>query len=288
MGLDYPAAHSMDTIWYAVDRDGHIAVFDSGEDGAVPQVAAPDEEEEETTLDRFAGLVPWSLAEFQRALGSPDGAEPHPAFEGKLPEKPRNKDDWQSPWTLMFLESAEPLRQEIARKSAREMPATEGVAVLVKNLSRPLADRLHQAGACLGCFGPYKYHELPALLGLFSYDHTDRHVFEYSTCAPYERVRLPIRLLRADQLPPDVREQVEGMRFASLCFAEAELIQPIDHADCESWGSAYLDLDGKILRAVPGREAEFRREFHASNVGPDYRIEPPDGGPGPLAFRRDP
>lgn len=33
---DFPAAHSMDTTWFAVDRDGHVAVFDSGEAGAVP------------------------------------------------------------------------------------------------------------------------------------------------------------------------------------------------------------------------------------------------------------
>ena len=27
---DFPAAHSMDTTWFAVDRDGHVACFDSG------------------------------------------------------------------------------------------------------------------------------------------------------------------------------------------------------------------------------------------------------------------
>jgi hypothetical protein len=34
--VDFPAGHSMDTDWFAVDKDGNIAVFDSGEDGAVP------------------------------------------------------------------------------------------------------------------------------------------------------------------------------------------------------------------------------------------------------------
>jgi hypothetical protein len=38
-GSDYPAAHSMDTSWFAVDAAGHVAVFDSGEDGAVPLAA---------------------------------------------------------------------------------------------------------------------------------------------------------------------------------------------------------------------------------------------------------
>jgi hypothetical protein len=33
---DYPAAHSMDTIWYAVDEAGHLAAFITGENGSVP------------------------------------------------------------------------------------------------------------------------------------------------------------------------------------------------------------------------------------------------------------
>src|SRR5262245_16214620 len=35
--VDFPAAHSMDTTWFAVDQDGHIGMFDSGEPGAVPK-----------------------------------------------------------------------------------------------------------------------------------------------------------------------------------------------------------------------------------------------------------
>jgi hypothetical protein len=36
MTQDYPAAHSMDTCWFAVDSAGHVAYFDSGETGHVP------------------------------------------------------------------------------------------------------------------------------------------------------------------------------------------------------------------------------------------------------------
>jgi hypothetical protein len=36
---DYPAAHSMDTSWFAIDEAGRVAIFDSGEDGAVPLAA---------------------------------------------------------------------------------------------------------------------------------------------------------------------------------------------------------------------------------------------------------
>jgi hypothetical protein len=39
---DFPSAHSMDTRWYAVDQAGHIAMFDSGENGHVPESAESD------------------------------------------------------------------------------------------------------------------------------------------------------------------------------------------------------------------------------------------------------
>ena len=34
--IDFPAGHSMDTEWFAVDKNGNIGVFDSGPEGAVP------------------------------------------------------------------------------------------------------------------------------------------------------------------------------------------------------------------------------------------------------------
>ena len=36
---DYPAAHSMDSGWYAVDEDGQVALFETGEPGAMPGAA---------------------------------------------------------------------------------------------------------------------------------------------------------------------------------------------------------------------------------------------------------
>ena len=39
MDADFPAAHSMDTEWFAVDRDGQVALFLTGEDGSMPKRA---------------------------------------------------------------------------------------------------------------------------------------------------------------------------------------------------------------------------------------------------------
>jgi hypothetical protein len=38
---DYPAAHSMDSTWFAVDADGEVALFDTGEGGSVPAAGFP-------------------------------------------------------------------------------------------------------------------------------------------------------------------------------------------------------------------------------------------------------
>jgi hypothetical protein len=40
---DFPAAHSMDTTWYAVDSAGHIGVFETGENGHMPRTASTDQ-----------------------------------------------------------------------------------------------------------------------------------------------------------------------------------------------------------------------------------------------------
>jgi hypothetical protein len=44
MDADFPAAHSMDTVWYAVDADGHVAYFHSGENGCVPVIAGTNDD----------------------------------------------------------------------------------------------------------------------------------------------------------------------------------------------------------------------------------------------------
>jgi hypothetical protein len=39
MDADFPAAHSMDSSWYAVDKDGNVALFHTGAGGAMPENA---------------------------------------------------------------------------------------------------------------------------------------------------------------------------------------------------------------------------------------------------------
>jgi hypothetical protein len=38
---DFPAAHSIDTTWFAIDADGCVGIFDTGEGGAMPNDLTP-------------------------------------------------------------------------------------------------------------------------------------------------------------------------------------------------------------------------------------------------------
>jgi hypothetical protein len=169
MQSDFPAAHSMDTDWFAVDKCGHVALFRSGESGAVPLEAAI-----------FLG---------------PDGGDDAlgKAIFGKTIAEQEEMDEW---------------------------PDTGSA-------------------------------------GLFNYEHeTDNWI-----SGPYQRQGAPDKPVRLEDLPPEVKQKLKDLRFVTLCFQETPKIQPVEHLTCESWEGAWLSLDGKNARPVPGREKEYREIY---------------------------
>ncbi|MEQ8819334.1 MAG: hypothetical protein RLY93_03760 [Sumerlaeia bacterium] len=157
---DYPAAHSMDTEWFAVDDDGFIAVFDTGEDGFAPEDAPNTEADGDIvhmltpppsgptppppapsrhgglmgTMKRFLGLEP-----VHSPYGDFEYREPQElglyhygyggmgvgiyAREERLPERP-----------LRLADAPEPARALLSRPGAR----LEGVRFSERTLIQPL------------------------------------------------------------------------------------------------------------------------------------------------------
>lgn len=60
LGWEVPAAHSTDTSWFAVDADGEVAVFETGEPGPVPAMAVRNDEAASELVEecRLAGRAP--------------------------------------------------------------------------------------------------------------------------------------------------------------------------------------------------------------------------------------
>lgn len=196
MDADYPAAHSMDTEWFAVDRCGHVALFQSGEAGAMPLSAS--------------------------VLTGPDGGDEELA---KRLFGQENADD------------------------EHEYPDTERI-------------------------------------GFFRFEHETENWIS----GPYLRLGTPSRPVRLEDLPAALREQISQFRFSSLCFGESQRIQPIEHAECISWEAAWLDVDKKRARPIPGQEDEYRQVYQelAGDTEEGITWEPPKGEQPPKAPPKTP
>src|SRR5262245_12324034 len=57
--INYPAAHSMDSTWWAVDGQGFIARVDTGEAGAMPAAAGESHDEEDVWAQLAAAGTPF-------------------------------------------------------------------------------------------------------------------------------------------------------------------------------------------------------------------------------------
>jgi hypothetical protein len=272
MDIDYPAAHSMDTQWYAVDRDGHVASFGSGEAGAVPleaqleNAAGPHQE--------MAAILPHCEIAYDLQGHLTPGEGDKGTHEGLTADGRNN--------FLVFLTSLTSLRPEIAEGRAVQVPAQGAIAVILRRATADLMERLHRNGDCLSCFWHFEDDDEwiePARLGLFSYS----HLCENWISGPYGRKRVPLQPVHIDQLPPAVRQLVTQMRFPHLCFGEVPHIQPVEHDICVSWESAFLSSDGTTIRRIPanmmvvGDDAyrEFIEELQEFIRERGYRVELP-------------
>ena len=270
MADDFPAAHSMDTTWFAVDRDGHVACFNSGEAGAVPLTAFAGDEAYEM-CERLAQLLPRGPVAYDltgRQVPGPEGAEVwHQAQEGGRGYP-----------VLLFLKTLDAVREALASGQAVQVPGGDRLAVTFQRLPPEVSRRIHEAGACLACYTLYGGSEEafdPASHGLFEYEHlTDNWI-----SGPYGCHARPVKPLHVDQLPPDVRDLVKQMRFDNLSFAQTTHLQPLEHTDCASWEAAWMDVTGKRVRPVPGREEDYADAVgeldHLADEG--VEIEPPPG-----------
>jgi hypothetical protein len=272
MEADYPAAHSMDTDFFAVDKDGRVATFWSGENGAVPESALHGGD---TSGARgwLAEVLPRCELLYVRGghclPGSPD--KHRPASGSRFVSQ-----------CLMFLDSLEPVQEEIAAGRVVVVPASRGAAVWIKKVPRGVFQNLHDSGTCRGCYGwfwgpPDEDGCDLSAFGVYHYHH-----LEGPAANPYGQHVSPAQAVHVDQLPPDLRALVSRLRV-DVSFAETPLLQPAEHWACTAYGTAYLDSTGKVIRPLKGREQLFReyedslRAWLELEEPGRYQVESPPG-----------
>jgi hypothetical protein len=269
-GDDFPAAHSMDTDWFAVDRDGHVAYFNSGEAGAVPLDACC--EDDTAMLDQLETAVPrtepiYELAPRSGACEEGSHHAPTAADGGPLALD-------GEPWPiLVFVTSLDAVAEDVGQGLAIPVASRGAAAVFFPDMPIATYRRLHESGACLSCFyNDPAYDDLPERLGLYHFKHPD----DLYVPEPYGRWGSPRRPLHIDQVPAALAEALTRVRFEGVCFGEAGRIQPVEHAPCVCWMvGGYLTVDGQALRPIPGEEDLFGELEEELAKKHGLRVEPP-------------
>jgi hypothetical protein len=271
--IDFPAAHSMDTTWFAVDAEGLVAIFETGEDGPAPEAALA----QEVGRYEVAEMLPARSALSDVVVD----------FEGVA----RLYDSFQSPLSfareraLVFVEALDALRDDLARGTATPIRSTKYFAALIEPFDDLTLTRLASTGKLVGAYG--FYHSIdprqlapkvstfarikqwflggsqsseqasapskepavydPAQCGVFCYDHWDYQ----EEVAPYFRVRIPAKPISIADLPEELRALAELARFDNVRFADDGVVQPIEHFPCASWGEVENFLTSDLKTRLP-------------------------------------
>lgn len=226
--VDYPAAHSMDTTWFAIDLDGNVAVFDTGESGCVPEAAYVED--------------PYELEERIRELPAngfkldPDGFR-----ETQWADHVDGDDLTAETEIFMFVSDLVPVKDLLDRLDATPLESTSAKCVRITGRDRAAFAELHARAACLGCYRDWSSAEDIATHGVYRYEHT----CENWIAGPYARATVPSRPLTLDQVPKAIRDA--AIAFDGR-FAETPKLQPAEHWSCSSWESGWLSSDGKTAR----------------------------------------
>ena len=259
---DYPAAHSMDTLWFGVDDDGHVAVFDTGEAGAVPGGLDPPEDPVDTSeaLARKLPARPYRCDRHgtelaMRSMAIPEGEGLSAAGFGS---------------GLFYLRAAPPVVQDaIDRGDLIAVPATDGVAVAPTG--ELAAELLAAIDTVLVAVDPY-----------YDPDHADddpvrqlsaRGFYVYGMpfdnwiCGPFTRETVPDTPLTVDEIPKRVRDTMTLHPLPGR-LADLVLYHPAEHGPFETWEAAWLATDLKTVRPVPGEEDRYTEAY--GDQDPDY------------------
>lgn len=243
---DFPAAHSMDTAWFAVDREGNVAVFDTGEAGAVPTEAYVGEDAYELQDALREKLPVTGLIYDVDARARFSGAQHLGSLYQPTPE-------WR-PDLLMFLTDPDAAKPLLEGASFTEVKATQGTGLRFTNLAVPAFKALHERGLCLACTleGGERDENLAAA-GLFSY----QHAAENWSAGHYALLARPEKPVKLADLPPEVA--AAAIVFDGS-FAQTPQLHPAELWQCEAWGPSWVASDGKTVRPFPGREADYKAE----------------------------
>lgn len=292
---DYPAAHSMDTTWFAVDQDGHVGIFESGENGAVPKQFEMSQDSGYEAVNLLWKLVKVGVLEFDWEIIKSNTEEPHVkplpnkqsaiqinkfvANYAPLPQRLLSLLSFGLYHPLLRTKTIPipfPLQHsgthidlvveinswqalldlQLSAKFHRLQTLDQSVVVLFDELKQADYDKLHQNAVCQFC-SEVRYHQrFHAAIGCHCYDGD----YEW-----YKQVGIPQEPVQLSELQSNLPEEVSLLHLPYK-FAELTDYQPIETMECVTWGDMpYYFAPGLTskghIKSVPGKQTEYRRWY---------------------------
>jgi hypothetical protein len=239
---DFPAAHSMDTTWWAMDDEGHIARLETGENGARPRgVEGPYLNLLRILAQQdFAGLTFY----VDDLMEAPDGKLLTRRWQTRwndLSPPAGNEFTASTPAFLIWLADERALQQfQKTAPSAIRLPTGEKIVVWAEILQLQVEEMLRSGAALRACAHDYEIDI--ERFGFFAYDEMG---YWGAYCLPLERGATPPSLVQIDALPAVVGDQFELVPIAAN-FRHSPLLQPFEHGPAECWGEHWTSTTGRV------------------------------------------
>jgi hypothetical protein len=264
---DFPAAHSMDTTWFAIDADGCVGIFNSSEGGAVPRNLPRLSEIEAIPIECSSELFDVLLKNQQGLFLYNSSVRIEPVLEQRSIEletewkllsvdalvegirfheqyalqKHNYERDWNMINNMVLQLSNEQVIENL--KSQAEIIirfADEKILIYVDKCNLEWLKKAIESEIVLAGAGDMYLEDNLSWLGWYEYDCGEQYA------APYQR-SYPIKdpLLFSD-LPPEIVNHIRVTRLQNIRFSETDKIQPIEHIPCYTWGNheGWIDPNG--------------------------------------------
>lgn len=232
---DFPAAHSMDTDWFAVDADGNLGMFNSSEGGAVPKFSG--EFFHATRIDDiedFCKLLPRDEKGIVHLRTEATSIIKH-IILGTIPKFIYDDDSYEM---LMIVSSEEAIDKLKTSDNFILRFAGEPITIYVNQISNEIINSMFSSGEILGAT-EFELFMYPQCLGLFFYDNCGQ------VPIPYEREGVPEKPLKIEDLPEKLQQALSKSNFEKIRFTETEIIQPIEYTPCNTWDDNGFWIDSQ-------------------------------------------
>lgn len=235
MNGDWPAAHSMDTEWYAIDKCGHVGKFFTGEAGALPKTG------DDKGCDKLLGgslcledASRFSLGQLAAlAVGALGKPLPSHAMSDEVKER----------LVLLFLRPDEAARITLfAGKlmgkdvfSKRVEYKKEPVYATVGEFTPEMFDEIHANGWCRSCILDDESMDMACFMGAYTFS----PVGSNDAVWPYEPSHTPDVPRTWEEMGLETPPIVV---FKDFCFEDKSEIQVTKYVPCALYSEEYEAL----------------------------------------------